>query len=180
MPKQKKKALIEEPKKANHSSAIVLTLILSLALGAAVFAQTEGRLGDAIPKLEPPVRTDPPVKLPVPTSKTIDGACVAAAIDARDGALNPVIATYQSTVLAAFKTRTNSLEAAWNGEATERKAAIKAANEAYTKTLREARKTMKTAKQTAMKTFTATVKKCAGGTRVSASDTGTISVESDL
>ncbi|MFH0874287.1 MAG: hypothetical protein V1846_05635 [Candidatus Komeilibacteria bacterium] len=177
MPKTKKMAVSPQDK-TNHSSAIVLTLILSIALGAAAYAQTATTTDNS---LRPgPIHTQPVITPPIKEARPIDAICVVTAIDTRDSAVKASIITYQTAGLAAFQTRTDSLKAAWAGDRTKLRAATRLANNTYNKSLNDARKTLRASKQAANKQFAIDVKKCAPKGGVSTSDTGSIPLNSDL
>ena len=168
--------------KSNHSSAVVLALILSVVLGAAVYAQTASTTPPDAGRKQPPTRTLPPIKLPIKGDdrKPVDGACVATSIDTRDTAVSSALDTYHATSQAALKARTESLKAAWTGDTAARRSAIKAATEAFNKSIREANKVLRTAKQTVWKQFNTDVRKCAPNGGVSTSDLGTASMDENL
>ncbi len=100
---------------------------------------------------------------------TMDGACMATAVTTRDTAISTALAT----VVTAIQTRGTALAAAWNlTDSAVRKAAVKAANEAF----KGSWKTFNTSRKNAWATFKTAAKAC----KVSPADTGAADAESGM
>lgn len=94
-------------------------------------------------------------------NKTVDTACMATAVSTRDTAISAAL----GTVVAAIQTRGTALSNAWKlTDATARKAAIKAANDAFKGTWKTFNKT----RMTAWNTYRTSAKAC----RASTADVG--------
>lgn len=88
-------------------------------------------------------------------------ACVATAVNARESALTSGIGTYGSAVQTAYSVRGSALASAYSKTSTtEIRTAVKAAWGAFSKSVRDASKTWKTAQRSAWTTFNAAVKAC--------------------
>ena len=100
----------------------------------------------------------------VKADKTVDVACVQAAVDAREQSIMSAWVSYNTSMTAAFSTRALALHAAWGmTDASARKTAIKAAWSAFAASRKSAMQAHKTAKQAAWKTFRTAAKSCKGG-----------------
>lgn len=93
------------------------------------------------------------------TAPTFDSACMQSATSVRDDAIIAAIGPYSSAVSAALAVRRDALNVAWgNTDPKARNAALKAATNAYGKSIGNAKKTLAKAKAAAWKTYQQTVK----------------------
>lgn len=91
----------------------------------------------------------------------VDVVCIQSAIGKRDTAIITALDTYYGAVKAALTTRENALKSAWaKPTASEQKAALKSAWQAYKSSIKTARFNFKMAKQQAWKTYNADAKLC--------------------
>lgn len=88
-------------------------------------------------------------------------ACVGAAVNARETALDAAIATHSAAVTAAYTARATALSAAYSHTTVgEVRAAVKAAWNAFGSAIRNAQKAWKTARNAAWATFRTSVRAC--------------------
>ena len=110
---------------------------------------------------------------------TVNVACVATAVDARESA---VIAAYEkrsTSITTALQTRQTALKAAWAlTVAKDRNAAIRAAWTAFRISFKSANKTFRTERAAAWKTFNTARKAC--GPQSQTSDEGTMGQDNSL
>jgi hypothetical protein len=95
-------------------------------------------------------------------------ACVGAAVNARESALDAAIATHSSAVVAAYNARATALSAAYSKTtAKDVRAAVKAAWKDFNSAIRSAQKAWRTARDAAWKTFRTAVRACKAPSSVS-------------
>lgn len=87
-------------------------------------------------------------------ARTLDIACIQAAVDKREAAIIAAVDTYHSTVKTALETRRAALKAAWAiPDRTQRRAAIKAAWDAFRGTWRTASNALHKTRRDAWKQY---------------------------
>ena len=100
----------------------------------------------------------------MPSSKTVDIACVKTAMDARETALMAGWATFNTSITSAYTMRKAALDAAWvMTDANARKTAIKAAWDAFKKSKQAAAKQWRTDQKAAWLAFRTATKTCKAG-----------------
>jgi len=93
--------------------------------------------------------------------RTVDIACVQKAIDAREDALMNAWTAHNTAVSSAYAARKTALHAAWGmTDPGARKAAIKAAWEAFRTSMKTAKETWKKSRKAAWETFRASAHAC--------------------
>ncbi len=149
-------------RKSHHMTQRIIpaiaTAILLSATPLSVFAQTS-----VAPESMRRAQTTTP-------KKTLDVACIQAAVDKREAAIIAALDTYHSAAKTAFETRRSALQAAWAiTDRAERRAALKAAWAAFRKSTREASSTFRKARRTAWEQYRTDRKAC--GTSATSDDT---------
>lgn len=117
-------------------------------------------------RLKPKNLNRPPVK--ERTYKSVDIACVAAAVAAREAALSSGASTHGTAVANAYSTRATALANAYaltGGNAAIRDA-VKKAWDSFRSSIQTARKSWQTARDGAWKQFQTAVKNCKASTEV--------------
>jgi hypothetical protein len=110
---------------------------------------------------------------------TVNIACVATAVDARETAVIAAYQTRSTAITTALQTRQTALKAAWAlTNAKDRNAAIRAAWSAYRKSFKSANATFRASRNAAWKTFNTARKAC--GPLSQTSDTGTEGLDNSL
>ena len=133
---------------------ILATIVLSLIFSIPLMASDSTGIMTATQSLNP---------------ETI--SCVQNAIEARDTAISGAVDAYAISVKMALGTRKDGLKAGWaKGKPADIRAALKVAWSTYTKTLRDAKKTLKDAKTKAWNTFKTQRKACKGGENLEGSN----------
>ncbi|MBI4385664.1 hypothetical protein HY573_02440, partial [Candidatus Parcubacteria bacterium] len=103
-------------------ASVLLTPLVAATLALPALAQTTTPR-QITPKTTP-LRQTQANTMP---KRTIDIACIAAAVDMRDAAIGAALGTYHTTVKTALEARRAALKAAWAiAESKERRTAIKA------------------------------------------------------
>lgn len=96
-------------------------------------------------------------------SKTLDTACVKAAVSVREDSLMKRFDAFNTTAKTALESRKAALLASWDKtDANERRASRKAAYDAYNKTIKAAHTTIRADRKASWATFNTEVKKCSG------------------
>jgi hypothetical protein len=114
----------------------IIVIALALAVAGTAFAQTTAK-------------------------KTLDTACIQAAVEARDTSISSAVGTFGTAWQAAVDARKVALKAAWsNTDKTARKAALKAAWAAYKTAHKNARTNFETTRKAAWKTYKSAAKAC--------------------
>ena len=146
-----------------------LSVILCFAIVLPVFAQTSAPTGSTAPK----------TTVAMTAKKTINVACISAAIDARDNAIISAVSAHASAQTSAVSARKTALKAAW--AMTDQKArmsALRDAWKAFSAASQAARKAFRTAQNAAWKQFNTNRKSC--GTEGVSDDPGNQGHDSQL
>lgn len=107
---------------------------------------------------------------PVPP-KTVNVACIQAAIDKRDTAVISAYDTLHTSIVAALNTRKEALKSAWaKTERIERRTALKNAWAAYHASRRSAQQAWRASRRTVWQTFRTEAKACSPTTTFDASN----------
>ena len=92
---------------------------------------------------------------------TTDPACMKSAIQKRDASINTAVGILATSWQSALTARSTELQAAWDlTDLNARRTAIKAAWDKYTKSMREARSTFRSARKTAWRLYRTDAKAC--------------------
>lgn len=103
--------------------------------------------------------------------KTVDIACMATAVDARDTAVISAVDMYSSAVKAALSVQKDALKAAWtNSNAKTRNVSLRTARKAFQTSWKKASADLRAGKNGSWKTFESDRKKCAGPAEDSSTD----------
>ncbi|MBI5156205.1 hypothetical protein HZA45_02935 [Candidatus Peregrinibacteria bacterium] len=99
----------------------------------------------------------------VKAKKTVDIVCVQTAVDKREQAIAGAWTAFNAGMTTAYATRASALHTAWGmTDAAARRAAVKAAWDAFRTSSKSAMKTHREAKKNAWKTFRTEAKACRG------------------
>lgn len=114
-----------------------------------------------------------------PVKKTVDAACMQAAVEKRDNAVMAGVDAYAAAAKSALAARRDALKAAWGlADAVQRKAALRAAEAAFKGTWRKAANALRSSKKAAWKQFYADRRACSG--TAASEDTMTESIDASL
>lgn len=142
-------------------SAITLASIAFAIAITPVFAQTDTGTVPPPPPAGNTATTTRTVKPHFVKNKTVDLACVAAAVAKREAAIGTAFSTFSTAAQAALSARATALSAAWAmTDKTARRSAIKAAWRAYTTAIKASRKDLNTARHNAWAGFRTDTKAC--------------------
>lgn len=154
--------------------SLLLAPLMSAALALPALAQT------TTPRQMSPKTVDPMRSAATTTPKrTVDVACIGAAVDMREGAIISALDTYHGATKTALEARRAALKAAWAiAESKERRAAIKAAWSTFRGTWSRTSKALREAKRAAWKTYRDARKAC--GPNAASDDPTNESVDANL
>lgn len=124
---------------------LLSNIILTLAVAAPVFAETAS--------------STPKMSKSAVSAATI--ACVGAAVNTREIALDAGVSTHASAVSSAYSTRATALQQAYTGTSTAQiRTAVKAAWKTFNASLKSAAKAWRATRSSAWSAFRGSVKAC--------------------